>query len=120
MADSPTSPNGSAPSEPDMLAQTLELARILKQIQDRDPEGSPTTEAARVFREWLASARGFTEEPQYFDDVLENYDVEGRSNKDLFDMFELLHPYVDIVDDRPLPDDEPPQTGRTFIGLPTL
>jgi hypothetical protein len=105
--------------EPDMLEQTLALATLLKQISDRDPDGKPSETAARVFRSWLNSAREFTEEPQYFDDVAESFDVEGRSNRDLFDMFELLHPYVDIVDDRDLPDDEPP-IGRAFIALPTI
>ena len=106
--------------EPDMLEQTLELARILKQIADRDPEGRPSAGAARVFSNWLAAARTATDEPQYFDDVAANYDVLGRSNQDLFDLFELLHPYVDIVDDRPLPDDELPERGKAFISLPTL
>jgi len=103
--------------EPDLLLQTIELATILKKISDRDPEGRPSPAAAKVFREWLSTARNSTEEPQYFDDVAQNFDVEGRSNRDLFDMFELLHPYVEIIDDRPLPDDEPP-SGRGFIPLP--
>ncbi len=97
------------------------------QIADRDPEGRPSDSAAAVFREWLSVARNFTEEPQYFDDVAENYDAAGRSNKDLFDMFELLHPYVEI----PYTDNEdeavdpaettpPPMRERKFINLPTL
>lgn len=109
------------PSEPNILEQTLELATILKKISERDPEGHPTETASKVFREWLLAAQSSTEEPQYFQDVYENYDVLGRSNKDLFDLFELLHPYVDIVDDREFPeDDEFPTSGRTFISLPTL
>jgi hypothetical protein len=106
--------------EPGMLEQTLELATILKKIADRDPASHPSDAAAKVFRNWLSAARNFTEEPQYFDDVATNYDVEGRSNQDLFDLFELLHPYVDIVDDRPFPEDDVPPAGKTFISLPTL
>lgn len=112
-------PDSDERSEPTLLEQTLELAGILKQISDRDPGGHPSASAAAVFRQWLMAARAFTEEPQYFDDVAQNYEVRGRSNKDLFDLFELLHPYVDIVDDRPLPDVESPAE-RGFISLPTL
>ena len=114
--------------EPNLLHQTMELARALMQISDRDPEGRPSASASGVFRHWLSVARHFTEEPQYFDDVAENYDVEGRSNKDLFDLFELLHPYVEIPYTDGEESDEdgdtpPPQTShreRKFINLPTL
>jgi hypothetical protein len=111
--------------EPSMLDQTIELAQILRSISDRDPEGHPTESAVSVFHKWLKAARELTEEPQYFDDVLENYDAAGRSNRDLHDMFDILHPYVEIVDDRPYeiePDPEPAHAkpGKVFIGLPTI
>ena len=111
-------------AEPNLLQQTMELARALMQIADRDPEGRPGAAATGVFRQWLGVARNFTEEPQYFDDVAENYDAEGRSNKDLFDMFELLHPYVEIPYTEDESDEaaplEMPQRERKFINLPTL
>jgi hypothetical protein len=114
-----TSP-GESSDEPNLLDQTLALAGILKKVSDRDPKGHPSEAAVRVFREWLEAAKKSTEEPRYFEDVAANFEVESQSNRDLFDMFELLHPYVAIIDDRRFPDDDPAATGRTYISLPTL
>ena len=120
-------------SDPNLLQQTMELAKVLMQISNRDPEGRPSGAAEGVFRQWLGVARNFTEEPQYFDDVAENYDVAGRSNKDLFDLFEMLHPYVEIPYTGDDNDDQvsggdapsifgdlPPMRQRKFINLPTV
>jgi hypothetical protein len=114
-----------AETEPSMLDQTIELARILRSIADKDPEGHPSESAISVFHKWLREARNLTEEPQYFEDVLENYDAAGRSNRDLNDIFDILHPYVEIVDDRPYEEDDEPEPthakpGKLFVGLPTV
>jgi hypothetical protein len=108
--------------EPSMLEQTIELAKVLRTIADRDPEGHPSESAVSVFHNWLRAARELTEEPQYFDDILENYDAAGRTNRDLQDIFDILHPYVEIIDDRPYEEDEPEhgKPGKVFIGLPTF
>lgn len=111
--------DGDETSEPGLLDQTIELAKILKEMSDQDPIGHPSDMAVAVFRSWITVARERTDEPQYFDDVLQNYDAKGRSNKDLFDLFELLHPYVEIPLP-PEPDDYiEPAPRRTFINLPT-
>jgi hypothetical protein len=100
-----------AEKEPDLYEQTMELGKSLKAISDRDPDGKPSETAAAAFRGWLEAVKGSTTEPPYFEDVSENYDIFGNSNKDLFTIFELLHPYVEF----PEPEEEPP---TTFIGLP--
>ena len=38
----------------------------------------------------------FSGEARYFYDVAENFPVERSSNRDLFDLFEMLHSYIDI------------------------
>jgi hypothetical protein len=100
--------------EPTLWDQTVELGTLLRTISDKDPEGHPTGKAVIAFRHWLRVAEPHSSEGRYFVDVAENYDIEGRSNRDLFDVFELLHPYVEIE----APEDVTPL--RTFISLPTI
>jgi hypothetical protein len=99
--------------EPSLYEQTVELGKSLKAVSDRDPAGKPTTIAETAFRSWLNAVGSSTSEPRYFQDVAENYDIEANSNKDLFTVFELLHPYVDLPDY----EEEPP---KTFIGLTVI
>jgi hypothetical protein len=70
--------------EPDIQTQTLELGRLLAQIAERDPGGTPAWQTIHVFREWLAVAGHSSTDERYFADVLENYAAEERSNDDLF------------------------------------
>jgi hypothetical protein len=97
-------------ADPDLYEQTIELGKSLKTISDRNPEGKPSQAATTAFRSWLAAVSGSNSEPRYFEDIAENYDIAANSNKDIFTIFELLHPYVDF------PDVEEP--AKTFIGLP--
>lgn len=101
-------------SEPNIQVQTLELGRMLAQMAERDPGGTPTQKAITVFRGWLAVAEHHSSDERYFRDVLENYAAEERSNDDLFTMWELLHPYIVVSDDDELPD----EPVKRFIGLP--
>jgi hypothetical protein len=110
MAQDPTTE-----SEPSLQNQTMELGKALKAVRDRDPEGRPTPTAATAFRHWLEAAKGHTREQRYFDDVYENFDVAANSNRDLFDLFEMLHPYLEIEDDDFEDEDATPPR---FIGLP--
>ena len=68
---------------PSLLAQTLELGKTLKAISDRDPSGTPTAQAAAVFKGWLAAAGPTSREPAYLADVADNYDVFLNTNEDL-------------------------------------
>jgi hypothetical protein len=99
-----------ADREPDLYAQTIELGLALKAVSDRDPEGRPSANAATAFTSWLKTVSKSNREPRFFEDVAENYDIDANSNKDLFTLFEMLHPYVDIPDF----EEEPP---KAFIGL---
>ena len=97
---------------PSLQTQTIELGKTLKAISDRDPSGTPTLQAAAVFRRWLAAAGPTSREPAYLADVADNYDVFLNTNKDLFELFDILDNYIEIED-----DDAPPEP-RTYIGLP--
>ena len=98
--------------EPSLQAQTMELGRTLKEIADNDPSGTPSASAAAVFAGWLALAGPTSREPTYLADVADNFDVFGNTNKDLFELFDILDNYIEVDDEDP--DDNPP---RTFIGL---
>jgi hypothetical protein len=98
--------------EPDLYGQTIELGKALKAVSDRDPEGRPSQAASTAFSSWLVTVKSTNREPRFFEDVAENYDIAANSNRDLFTLFEMLHPYVDIPDF----EEEP----RTFIGLPMV
>ncbi len=98
---------------PSLQAQTMALGKTLKTIADRDPSGTPTPQAAAVFAGWLAAAGPTSREPAYLADVADNYDVFLNTNKDLFELFDILDNYIEVDDD----DDVPPEP-RTFIGLP--
>ena len=97
---------------PSLQAQTMELGKTLKAISDRDPSGTPTAQAAAVFAGWLAAAGPTSREPTYLADVADNYDVFLNTNKDLFELFDILDNYIEVED-----DDAPPEP-RTYIGLP--
>ena len=92
-----------AEKEPDIYEQTIELGKALKAVSDRDPVGQPSDRASTAFRSWLAAVRASNSEHQFFDDVAENYDISGNSNKDLFTLFEMLHPYVEFPEAEPEP-----------------
>ncbi|HEY3330849.1 MAG TPA: hypothetical protein VGK19_12550 [Capsulimonadaceae bacterium] len=106
--------DGSSEGEPSLWNQTVQLGTLLRDISDNDPEGRPTGTAVTAFRHWLDVAQHKSSEARYFIDIAENYDIEGRSNRDLFDVFELLHPFVEIE----APEDVSP--ARIFINLPTM
>ena len=106
---------GSAPNQPSLQAQTMELGRTLKEISDRDPSGMPSEMAASVFADWLVLAGPSSREPTYLADVAENFDVFANTNKDLFELFDILDNYIEVEDEEP--GDCPP---RTFIGLPLI
>lgn len=97
---------------PSLQAHTMELGKTLKAIADRDPSGTPTPQAAAVFAGWLAVAGPTSREPTYLSDVADNYDVFLNTNKDLFELFDILDNYIEIDE-----DDAPPEP-RTYIGLP--
>ena len=97
---------------PSLQAQTIELGKTLKAISDRDPSGTPSPQAAAVFRRWLADAGPASREPAYLADVADNYDVFLNTNKDLFELFDILDNYIEVDE-----DDAPPAP-RTYIGLP--
>ncbi len=98
---------------PSLHRQTVELGRTLKVIADSDPVGAPSALSARAFTSWVAEAGPSSREPAYFADVAANYDVPGNTNRDLWDIFDILENYIDIEDAELAT--EPP---RTFIGLP--
>ena len=111
MADTETT---GGPGDPTLWSLTVELGRLLRDISDADPEGHPTETAAGAFRHWLTEAEPASTDTRYFVDIAENYDIEGRSNRDLFDIFELLHPYLELE----APEDLDVSPARTFINLP--
>jgi hypothetical protein len=100
--------------EPTLFEQTIELGKLLKTVSDRDPEGVPGPAATQAFKSWLAAAGPTSREPRYFADISDNYEISANSNKDLFKVFELLHPYIEVEEDE---GEEPP--GK-FIGLPVV
>lgn len=91
----------------------MELGRTLKAIADSDPSGTPSEQAAAVFAEWLVVAGPTSREPLYLSDVADNYEVFDNTNKDLFELFDILDNYIEIED-----EDLPPR--GTFIGLPLV
>lgn len=93
----------------------MALGRTLHEIAERDPSGTPSPAAASVFADWLALAGPTSREPTYLADVAENFDVFGNTNKDLFELFDILDNYIEVEDEDP--GDSPP---RTFIGLPLV
>jgi hypothetical protein len=99
---------------PSLQQQTIELGKILKATADSDPAGTPSRNAAEVFAKWLSEAGPGSREPVYFADVSANYDVAMNSNRDLWEMFDILENYIEVVDEEPLAD----EPRRTFIGLP--
>ncbi len=96
--------------------QTIELGKVLKTISDADPSGTPTGAAASAFTAWMAEAGPDSRQPDYFQDVLENYDIPANSNRDLWDLFDILENYIEVEDEE-WEDDAP---RKTFIGLPLL
>jgi hypothetical protein len=82
--------------EPHLWYQTIELGKVLQDLSNRDPDGAPPAPVASVFRKWLLAASDISDEARYFDDVSDNFPIEKSSNRDLFDLFEMLHSYVEI------------------------
>jgi hypothetical protein len=106
--------------EPTLLEQTIALGKVLMLVSDRDPTGTPSLEAAQAFKSWLDAAGPTSRQPRYFADIAENYVITDNSNDDLFRVFELLHPYIEVPAEEADDDegDEPPP--RTFVGLPIV
>ena len=100
--------------EPTLLEQTLALGKLLKAISERDPQGTPSPSAATAFTSWVSVAGATSRESRYFSDVADNFDIFQNTNKDLFRMFELLHPYIEV------PEDEAEEPPGAFIGLPVV
>lgn len=100
---------------PSLRAQTDALGKILKATSEEDPSGTPSELSARAFMGWLTEAGPVSREPGYYADVAGNYDVFLNSNRDLWELFDILEGYIEVDDDE---DDEPPPPPRTFIGLP--
>ena len=98
-------------ASPSLQKQTIALGKILKATSDADPVGTPSELSARAFAGWLEEAGPTSREPGYFADVAGNYDVFLNSNRDLWELFDILENYIEVED-----EDEPPP--RTFIGLP--
>jgi hypothetical protein len=98
---------------PSLQQQTTALGTLLKSVADNDPAGMPSAQAAAAFAAWLIEAGPGSREPTYFADVADNYDAQANSNRDLWDLFDILENYIEVEDEEPLSD-----TRRTFIGLP--
>ena len=107
----------SQPTDPSFIEQTVALGQALKDFGDRDPSGVPTDMAASVFAEWLVIAGPLSRKPGYFADVAANYVVQDNSNRNLFDLFEMLGTHIDIEEEDFEEEDAGP---RTFIGLPMI
>lgn len=104
--------------EPTLLEQTIALGKVLKLVSDRDPAGTPSSEAIQAFKSWLAAAGPTSRDPRYFADIDQNYEISENSNEDLFRVFELLHPYIEVpIEEEGDDGDQPP---RTFVGLPLI
>jgi len=103
------------PIAPSLQDQTIELGTTLKAIADSDPLSPPSPLSAQVFAGWLAQAGPTSRKPEFFADVLDNYDVQANTNRDLQDLFTMLQSYIEVPDD----EDEPTSV-KTFIGLPLL
>ena len=99
-----------------VFSATRELGVMLKSISDRDPAGTPSEAAADAFVSWLNEAAPVSKKPIYFHDVATNYDIAMNSNKDLFELFEVLGTHmIEFDDDEDLPA---PDVRGTYIGLP--
>ncbi|MEO7715672.1 MAG: hypothetical protein ABIY70_05695 [Capsulimonas sp.] len=107
----------SQPTDPSFIEQTITLGQTLKDFADRDPSGVPSSTAALVFAEWLTIAGPLSRKPLYFNDVAANYVVQDNSNRNLFDLFELLGTHIIIEEEELEEEDLGP---RTFIGLPMI
>ncbi len=103
------------PASPSLQEQTIELGTTLKAIADSDPLSPPSRLCAQVFAEWLAQAGPTSRKPEFFTDVLDNYDARANTNRDLQDLFTMLQSYIEVPG-----DDDPPAPAKTFIGLPLL
>jgi hypothetical protein len=97
----------------ELFAMSRELGEILKSFSDRDPFGAPTESAAKVFSGWVAEAGPVSKRPGHFADVFDNFNPQEHTNRDLFDLFNILESYIEY------PEPEMPEP-KTFIGLPVL
>ncbi|MDR3709123.1 MAG: hypothetical protein P4L33_12550 [Capsulimonadaceae bacterium] len=103
--------------QPSLWDQTLNLGELLRALSEKDPVATPSPAAKAAFQHWLDEGARNSSEARYFEDVAENFDVEKHTIGEVFDLFEILHPYLEIAppeDD--LTESDPP--ARTFINLP--
>lgn len=108
----PTERQGEQDDTPSLDQQTTTLGQTLKHVADNDPAGTPGEQTIFVFREWLAVAGPASSKPHYFEDIAQNYDAEANTNRDLFLLFDMLAPFLDI--------EQEAAPERTFIGLPLI
>ncbi len=101
---------------PSLQKQTIELGQTLKSISEQDPSGTPSEAAAAVFAGWLAAAGPTSREPAYLADVAMNFDLQSNTNKDLWELFDILDNYIEVEEEDW--EDEPPAARGRFIGLP--
>ena len=102
---------GESEKPPSLQQQTIELGKMLRAISEETPSGCPSDTAAAAFAAWLVEAGPTSREPTYLADVLANYDISLNTNKDLWELFDILDNYIEV-------EDEEPEPRRTFIGLP--
>lgn len=98
-----------------LLEQTLALGEMLRDIAAEDPAAAPSEAAAAAFASWMAEAGPSSRHPEYFDDVLANYDILGNSNRDLSELFQMLQGHIELPD-----DDTSDNQQKAFIGLPVI
>jgi hypothetical protein len=96
----------------DLFEMTEELRKTLQAFSDKDPYGTPSESAARVFYAWLDEAGPLSTKPGHYADVRANYIVLDNTNRDLFDLLNMLHQYIEYP--------EPEVEEKLFIGLPVL
>jgi len=107
---------GAGGKPPSLQQQTIALGRTLKAISEQDPSGTPSETASAVFAGWLAAAGPTSREPAYLADVAVNFDTQANTNKDLWELFDILDNYIEVEEEDW--EDEPPAARRRFIGLP--
>ncbi len=100
---------------PSLQQQTIDLGRMFKSLADAAPSGTPSGKAGAAFQSWLAEAGPGSREPAYFEDVAANFDLTANSNKDVWELFDILENYIEVDDE----DIEAPPA-RAFVSLPLI